>query len=54
MASKNRLVKGEIRSHCWSPKRDRTLSFVVRFVSFFCFSRERSLTRHNNRVCCCN
>jgi len=43
MASKNRLVKGEIRSHCWSPKRDRTLSFVVRdrkhIYLFLFFSR---------------
>ena len=28
MASKNRLVKGEIRAHCWSPDRDRTYTFI--------------------------
>ena len=30
MSSKNRLVKGEIRAHCWSPDRDRTYTLFLK------------------------
>ena len=44
MASKNRLVKGEIRAHCWSPDRDRRTLYLKNLATisnvYFSFKTE--------------